>query len=50
MALHRAGMGQRAIARHLRMSRKTVKLFVSSPAFPERAEGDGVAPKRKEQA
>jgi transposase len=36
MALHRAGMGQRAIARELGSSRKLVKLFVSSPAFPER--------------
>jgi transposase len=47
MALHRAGMGQRAIARQLRMSRKTVKLFVSSPAFPERAPGTGLHPKGK---
>jgi len=47
MALHRAGMGHRAIARQLRMSRKTVKLFVSSPAFPERAPGTGLRPKGK---
>ena len=47
MALPRAGIEQRAIARHLRMSRKTVKLFVSSPAFPERAPGTGLHPKGK---
>lgn len=41
MALYRADMGQRAIARTLRVSRKVVRRFVSSPAFPERAEGTG---------
>jgi|SRR5450755_58141 transposase len=45
--LHQTGMGQRAIARALRVSRKTVKLFVSSPAFPERAPGTGLRPKGK---
>jgi transposase len=38
MALHREGLGQRAIARQLRMSRKTVQRYISSPGFPERAE------------
>jgi transposase len=41
MALHREGLGQRAIARQLRMSRHTVQRYVSSPGFPERAEGSG---------
>jgi len=41
MALHRAGMGQRAMARSLRVSRKVVRRFVTSPGFPERAEGTG---------
>ncbi len=41
MALYRAGLGQRAITRRLRISRKVVRRFVSSPAFPERAEGTG---------
>jgi transposase len=36
--LHREGLGQRAIARQLRMSRKTVQRSISSPGFPERAE------------
>jgi hypothetical protein len=39
MALHREGMPQRAIARELQISRNTVQHYVSSPAFPERAEG-----------
>ena len=47
MALHRAGMGQRAIARELRISRKVVRRFVASPGFPERAEGTGQHHKRK---
>ncbi len=47
MALHRAGMGQRAIARQLRISRKVVRRFVTSPRFPERAEGTGQHHKRK---
>ncbi len=47
MTLHRAGMGQRAIARHLGISRKTVKLFVTSSAFPERAAGTGLRPRGK---
>jgi transposase len=38
IALHREGLGQRAIARQLRMSRNTVQRSISSPAFPERAE------------
>ncbi len=42
MALHRRGLGQRAIARQLRLSRNTVQRYVSSPGFPERAEGSGL--------
>lgn len=41
MALHREGLGQRAIARQLRISRNTVQRYVCSPGFPERAEGSG---------
>ena len=41
LALHRAGIGLRAIARQLRISRKVVRRFVASPCFPERAEGTG---------
>jgi transposase len=47
MALHRAGIGLRAIARQLRISRKLVRRFVASPGFPERAEGRGQSHKRK---
>jgi transposase len=39
MALHREGVSQRAIARQLHLSRNTVQHYVSSPGFPERAEG-----------
>jgi transposase len=42
MALHREGLGQRAIARQLRLSRNTVQRYVSSSGFPERAEGSGL--------
>jgi transposase len=41
MALHREGLGQRAIARQLQISRNTVQRYVSSPGFPERAESSG---------
>lgn len=44
MALHREGQSQRAIARHLHLSRNTVQRYISSPGFPERAEGS--APRR----
>ena len=47
MALHRAGMGQRAIARELGVSRKVVQRFVTSDGFPERAPGSGQRPKSK---
>ncbi len=47
MALHQQGLGQRAIARTLGMSRNTVQQYVSSPAFPERTEGRARHPKRK---
>jgi len=42
LALHRAGMGQRAIARELQMSRRIVQRFLTSEGFPERAPGSGV--------
>jgi transposase len=41
MVLHRADQGYRAIARQLRISRNTVRRNISSPGFPERAEGSG---------
>ena len=41
------GLGQRAIARQLRISRNTVQRYVSSPGFPERAEGSGLRASRK---
>jgi transposase len=41
MVLHREGLGHRAIARQLRISRNTVRRYISSPGFPERAEGSG---------
>ncbi len=47
LALHRTGVSQRAIARQLHLSRKVVKLFISSPGFPERAAGSGQRPKSK---
>jgi transposase len=47
MALHRAGIGLRAIARQLRISRKVVRRFVASPCFPERSEGTGQHHKQK---
>lgn len=47
MALHREGLGQRAIARTFRISRKIVQRFVCSSVFPERAEGTGLRPKGK---
>jgi transposase len=41
LALHRGGMGQRAIARELHMSRCIVQRFLASDGFPERAPGSG---------
>jgi transposase len=41
MALHREGLSQREIARQLHLSRNTVQRYISSPSFPERAEGTG---------
>src|SRR6266568_3615293 len=41
LALHRAGMSGRAIARALYMSRRIVQRYLSSDAFPERAPGSG---------
>jgi hypothetical protein len=46
-AFHREGLGQRAIARQLHISSNTVQRYVSSPGFPERAEGSGLRPKGK---
>ena len=42
LALHQAGMGQRAIAREMHMSRRIVHRYLSAEAFPERAPGSGV--------
>ncbi len=47
LALQRAGLGQRAIARELQMSRHVVQRFLASEAFPERAPGSGLRPKGK---
>ncbi len=47
LALHRTGMGQRAIARQLGISRHVVQRFVTSASFPERAPGSGLRPKSK---
>ncbi len=41
LALHRAGMSGRAIARALHMSRRIVQRYLSSDGFPERAPGSG---------
>lgn len=40
-ALHQAGLGQRAIARELQMSRRIVQRFLTAETFPERAPGSG---------
>ncbi len=42
LALHQAGMGQRAIARELQMSRRIIQRYLSSNGFPERAPGSGL--------
>lgn len=47
LALHHAGMSQRAIAHQLRTSRQFVQRFIAAPAFPERAPGSGQRPKGK---
>jgi transposase len=47
LALHQADIGQRAIARELRMSRRTVQRYLSAEAFPERAPGSGIRPRGK---
>src|SRR5436305_1699053 len=44
-ALHQAGMGQRAIARAMHMSRRIVRRFLTAETFPERAAGSGERPK-----
>ena len=45
LALYQAGMGQRAIARALQMSRRIVQRYLSSDGFPERAPGTGLRAK-----
>jgi transposase len=42
LALHQAGIGQRAIAREIHMSRRIVHRYLSAEIFPERAPGSGV--------
>jgi transposase len=42
MALHREGQSQREIARQLHLSRNTVQHSISSPGFPQRAQGTGL--------
>lgn len=39
MVLYREGLSQRTIAHSLHLSRNTVRRYLSSPGFPERAEG-----------
>jgi transposase len=46
-AWHREGLGQRAIAREMHMSRRIVHRYLSAEAFPERAPGSGVRPRGK---
>ena len=47
LALHQAGMGQRAIAREMHISRRIVHRYLAAEAFPERAPGSGVRPRGK---
>jgi transposase len=47
LALHQAGMGQRAIARQMHMSRRIVRRYLSAETFPERAAGSGYNGPRK---
>jgi hypothetical protein len=47
LALRQAGMGQRAIAREMHMSRRIVHHYLCAEAFPERAPGSGVRPRGK---
>ncbi len=42
MALHQEGLFQREISRQLHLSRNTVQRYISSPGFPERAQGTGL--------
>jgi len=42
LALHRAGIGQHAIARELQMNRRIIQRYLSSDSFPERAPGSGL--------
>jgi len=45
LTLHQAGMGQRAIAREMHMSRRIVRRYLCADAFPERAPGTGLRPR-----
>jgi transposase len=47
LALHQAGMGQRAIAREMHMSRRIIHRYLSAKVFPERAPGSGMRPRGK---
>src|SRR6266516_1533518 len=47
MTLHQEGLGQRAIARSLHMSRNTVQRYISSLAFPQRTESAARRASRK---
>jgi transposase len=47
LSLHQVGMGQRAIAREMHMSRRIVHRYLAAEAFPERAPGSGVRPRGK---
>jgi transposase len=47
LALHRAGISGRAIARELHMSRRIVQRYLSSDGFPEHAPGSGHRSKGK---
>jgi hypothetical protein len=47
LVLHQAGMGQRAIAREMHISRRIVHRYLAAEAFPERAPGSGVRPRGK---
>jgi transposase len=41
MTLYREGLSGREISRQLHLSRNTVQRYISSPGFPERAQGTG---------
>jgi len=47
LTLHQAGMGQRAIAREMHMSRRIVCRYLVAEAFPERTPGSGMRARGK---